>query len=50
MFGGWRSTDCDEERAAANELVGGERHQLRPIGTAAAILIATGDAGFVEPG
>ena len=39
----------DVEQEAADELVGGERHDLLPLGAVAAIiLVAEGDAGLVE--
>ena len=39
----------DVEQEAADELVGGERHDLLPVGAGAAIvLVAEGDAGLVE--
>ena len=37
------------EQEAADELVGGERHDALPVGAVAAIvLVAEGDAGLVE--
>ena len=39
----------DMEQEAADELVGGERHDLLPVGAVAAIvLVAEGDAALVE--
>ena len=39
----------DVEQEAADELVGGERHDLLPVGAVAAIvLVAEGDAALVE--
>src|SRR5690606_3992884 len=38
------------QQKAADELVGGKRHYLLPVGAAAAIvLVAEGDSGLIEP-
>ena len=43
------ATRQDVEQEAADELVGGERHDLLPIGAAATVvLVAEGDAALVE--
>ena len=47
----WKPLRQDVEQEAADELVGGERHDLLPVGAGAAIvLVAEGDAGLVEAG
>ena len=36
------------QQQASDELVGGERHDARPLPAASVVLVAEGDAGFVE--